>query len=120
MTTSYDVAQCLLKEQCLGKIFGWSSTQCSRRTVEEKFPCVPPHSPFVQILQVSNCHWITVSNIDAKHDHDGTAVSHSSDTVRVYDSGVGLSVALSTQLNVCQFWKPSTYRIQFDIMNVLP
>ena len=33
---------------------------------------------------------------------------------------VGLSVALSTQLNVCQFWKPSTDRIQFDIMNVLP
>ena len=42
------------------------------------------------------------------------------DTVHIYDSGMGLSLALSTQLDICQFWKPSPDRIQFDIMNVLP
>ena len=113
------VAQHLMKEQSQGRIHGWSSTQCSKRSIRGKFPLVPPNSAFIQILQVSECHWITVSNIDANGSNDAV-VSHSFNAVRIYDSGVGLSIAPSTQQDICQFWKPYPDKIHFDIMNVLP
>ena len=30
--------------------------------MQEKFPTIPPNSEYIQIFQVANCHWITVSN----------------------------------------------------------
>ena len=93
---------------------GWNSPQCTKRSVAEKFPPVPAHSLFVQILQVGGCHWIAATNIDAKN----SVSSYSSNTVRIYDSGMSLDVPLSTQLDICQFWKPSADRVIFDTMNV--
>ena len=108
------VAQQLLKQQCQGKVFGWASPQCSRRSVPDKFPPVPEHSLFVQILNIGGCHWLTTTNIDTNIKY----ASSGANTVRIYDSGMSLNIPLSTQLDICQFWKPSADRVCFDIMNV--
>ena len=104
-------AQVLLKKQSDG-ICGWKSTQCSKRVGEEKFPRIPQGAPFVQILHVSNNHWITVSNIK-----QGTHTPYP-DVVRVYDSGWSPNISLETKELICNFLKPEKDVIFFDIMNV--
>ena len=106
-------AQHLLRDQCKG-VFGWSSPQCTKRSVAEKFAPIPAKSLFVQILHVGGCHWITSTNVDAQ----GGNLSYSPNTVRVYDSMMNLEVSLATQLDICQFLKPEADRIIFDVMNV--
>ena len=73
------VAQQLLKQQCQGKVFGWASPQCSRRSVPDKFPPVPEHSLFVQILNIGGCHWLTTTNIDTNIKY----ASSGANTVRI-------------------------------------
>ena len=80
------VAQKLLQQLCNGKVFGWNSPQCSRREVQEKFPTIPPNSEYIQIFQVANCHWITVSNVNVSGKAPNT------DTVSIYDSGLSRNV----------------------------
>ena len=46
-----------------GKVFGWQSTQLSKR--EELFKPIPS-GPFIQILHISNCHWVVASNVNSK------------------------------------------------------
>ena len=55
-------AQKLLEAQTRGKVFGWQSTQLSKR--KGLFVVVPRCSPFVQILHVGKCHWLTTSNVN--------------------------------------------------------
>ena len=57
---------------------------------EEKFPPVPQNSSFIQVLNVANCHWITVSNIDIR------GKMYYNDAVCVYDSGIA-HVSFSTK-----------------------
>ena len=54
-------AQSLLSLQTKGKVFGWQSTQLSKR--EGLFKVIPPGA-FVQILHISECHWAVASNVD--------------------------------------------------------
>ena len=71
-------SQCLLREQSSGRIDGWKSTQCSKRS--EKFPCLPANCAFVQVVHVAGNHWITTSNVNP---NDNT---HYRDRVSIYDS----------------------------------
>ena len=103
-------AQTLLKKQSRGTIGGWRSTQCSKRV--EKFPVVPPNSPFIQILHVNNNHWITVSNII-----DVTKKTHKIDAVRIYDS-LYLQISLGTKEDICSFLRPPKKTLMFDVMNI--
>ena len=73
-----EAAQTLLCKQSEGKIFGWQSTQCSRRS--QGFNLLPPRCAFIQVLHVQGNHWILVSNVTSG---DG---SRSIDSVGVYDS----------------------------------
>ena len=57
-------AQFLIQKQSNGKIFGWKSTQCTKR--KEKFPPLPPNSSFVQVMHVANSHYIVASNINVR------------------------------------------------------
>ena len=60
--TIMDAAQTLLKELTKGQISGWQTTlYCQRLTM---FETIPHGFPFVQIMHVSNSHWITVSNVN--------------------------------------------------------
>ena len=102
--------QSLLSLQTKGKVFGWQSTQLSRR--EGLFKPLPP-GPFVQILHISECHWAVVSNIDV-HTEGG---SHN-DTVGVYDSARPSSISDRTKMAVCSFFKCSSDALHFDLVNV--
>ena len=81
---------------------------------EEKFPPIPEGVPFIQILHVSKNHWITVSNINIKHN---TPTAYP-DTVRIYDSGWAPNISLHTKEIICHFVKPKKDVLFFDIMNV--
>ena len=61
-----------------GKSFGCQSTQFSKR--EGLFVVV--RSPFVQILHVGKCHWLTTSNVNV---HGRASYK---DAISVYDSGM--------------------------------
>ena len=102
-------AQSLLQKQSNGKIFGWKSTQCTKR--KEKFPPLPPNSSFVQVMHVANCHYIVASNINVREN------THYTDTVCIYDSGL-YPVTLSVKQDICQFMKPKSDTIRFDLMNI--
>ena len=77
-------AQQLLKQQSKGKVLGWASPQCRKRSVVDKFPPVPEHSFFIQILHTCDSHWVTVTNIEGN-------------TVEVHDSQINLDVSQSTK-----------------------
>ena len=55
------------------------------------FLSVPPSSPFIQILRVDGCHWITVSNIDILNG------SQRSDSVMIYDSATLARLSLAVK-----------------------
>lgn len=107
-------AQNMLSAQTKGKINGWQSTQCSKR--EDLFSVVPSSSPFIQLLHVGSCHWITVSNVNVHDSHCGCFC----DIIGVYDSLrptiVHSDIKKST--SVCSFFKCSSDTLRFDIMNV--
>ena len=90
-------AQCLLRDQSIGRIYGWKSTQCAKRA-GEKFPSLPPDCAFVQILHVGGNHWITTSNVDPLVQN-----AHYRDAVAIYDSIFTLRVRASTKQTICQF-----------------
>ena len=50
----------------------------------DKFPPVPEHSLFVQILNIGGCYWLTTTNIDTNIKY----ASSGANTVRIYDSGM--------------------------------
>ena len=102
-------AQSLLHEHTKGTIFGWQSTQCSNR--EKLFNPVPPRTPFIQVLHVGNCHWITTSNVT----HEGGSIS---DAVNIYDSGRATTVTSEVKKLICSFFKSSSDSIHFDLMNI--
>jgi hypothetical protein len=105
-------AQKLLEAQTRGKVFGWQSTQLSKR--KGLFVVVPRCSPFVQILHVGKCHWLTTSNVNV---HGGASYI---DTVCIYDSGRPTTVSTDVTRSVCSFYKCLGERVRFDIMNVSP
>ena len=70
-------AQKLLQDQSEGCILGLQSPQLAKSL---NFTEVPPRSKFLQVLHVSDSHWILTSNIDIQQD------CCLDDTVFIYDS----------------------------------
>ena len=101
-------AQSLLCEQSKGQILGWKSTQCSKRA--NLFPKLPADCKYVQILNVSGCHWATVSNM--KVPGDGIFW----DSTCIYDS-LFSSVSNDTMNQICSFVLPKCSSMRFDLMN---
>ena len=58
-------AQKLLQDQSEGCILGLQSPQLAKSL---NFTEVPPRSKFLQVLHVSDSHWILTSNIDIQQD----------------------------------------------------
>ena len=66
----------------------------TRTTSKPKsFLSVPPSLPFIQILHVDGCHWITVSNIDILNG------SQRSDSVMICDQTHWILIWLMSTLN---------------------
>lgn len=98
----------MLRAQTEGKFFGWQSTQCAKR--DGLFAEVPPFSPFIQILHVGKCHWVTTSNLNVA---DGSCYK---DTICVYDSAKPTSVHPDIKKSVCSFYKCRSDILRFDII----
>ena len=103
-------AQSLLSLQTMGKVFGWQSTQLSKR--EGLFKQIP-QGPFVQILHISDCHWAVASNVDV-HSVGG----FHNDVVGIYDSARPSDVGDSVKRMICSFFKCSSDAIHFDLVNI--
>ena len=101
-------AQLLLSQQSKGKITGWQHTQCAKT----RFKALPRRSTFIQILHVSNCHWILVSNVNPK---DGSGFFNS---VGIYDSNRMMYVEKALKNEICSFVKPTCDVYTFDVMNI--
>ena len=107
-----NAAQTLLQAKTENRIFGFQSTQLSKR--EGLFVHVPPNRPFIQVLHVAKCHWLTTSNVNV---HGGACYK---DIIGVYDSGRPKAVSGEITNSVCSFFKCTSDVIRFDIMNVIP
>lgn len=103
-------AQSLLASETKGKIFGFQSTQLSKKGAT--FKPVPPGA-FIQILHIAQCHWAVVSNIDVK----AVGGSHN-DVVGIYDSGSSSKVTTEVKETICSFFKCSSDDLYFDLINV--
>ena len=100
-------AQSVLKQQCQGKIDGWMNTQLTKR--KKLFNPIHPSTDFVQVLHVSESHWLTVSNI---------SLAKTKDRILVYDSSLPTSLKLPTKKAICSIVKPATDIFNFDIVDV--
>ena len=82
-------AQNLLSKQSQGRIIGWQHTQCAKTA----FSALPAKATFIQILHVSGCHWIMVSNVNPKGGafHDSVGIYDSCHT-RFGQSSIGSSL----------------------------
>ena len=102
-------AQLLLKELSKDEIKGWQSPQlCKTKAL---FSPLSPYSPFVQVLHVSQNHWITVSNM-----MQGGKISH--DSVFVYDSLLPNVTKMDTKKQICSFLRPQSKTVRFELMNI--
>ncbi len=103
-----NAAQMILKKQFGSDIAGWQSPQCSKKV--SLYKVVLDSMPFIQILNVSQCHWIVVSNMPFKKNND---------CVYIYDSLLMTKISDSLVTTVCSFFKcHSTDRLHFDVVNV--
>ncbi len=103
-------AQVLLKQQ-FPTLTGFMSPQLSKR--KELFTPVLRNTSFIQVLNIGESHWITVSNIDpCNHTLSNSAVS-------VYDSGSPARVNRETRRMICSIMKPATDQLHFDLINIM-
>lgn len=102
-------AQKLLSKQVGGAIHGWQSTQCCKRP--NLFSTIPYKSAFIQILNVGDIHWITVSNILAEG-------RHFNDVVYLFDSMRSSKVTPTIKKQICSFMRPSVDELEVLIVDV--
>ncbi len=76
------------------------------------FRQIQHNGPFIQIINVDQCRWVTVSNIDVK------SGCHFSDTVCIYDSARPQTISRTLITQVCSFFKSTSDILHFKIMNV--
>ena len=107
--------QCLLEKQTAGKIYGWQSTQFSKR--KGLFHQVPPGSPFIQLLHVDNNHWVATSNLNF---HGKGSLK---DTICIYDSSHRSNITLESKKMMCSLLRSRSNSLQFDrsiFRNLMP
>ena len=102
-------AQSLLSNQTKGKVYGWQTTQLAREESKFKFRQIPLRMSFIQILHISECHWVVASNIDV-HSLGGRSCN---DTVALYDSARPICVN-----QTMSFLKNSADAVHLSIVNV--
>jgi len=103
-----NAAQMMLKKRFGSEIAGWQSPQCNKKV--SLFKVILDNVPFIQILNVSQCHWIVVSNMPFKKNND---------SIYIYDSLLMTKVSGSLVNTVCIFFKCHyTDRLHFDVINV--
>ena len=107
--------QLLLRKKVSGKVFGLQSTQHCRKI--GSFAEIPQGCAFIQILLVSNSHWITVSNIDTRSHHEDNFLP-TCNTIDLYDSLRPRTIDCSIMDMVCSFYKCPSDFINFDITNI--
>ena len=108
-------AQNLLSKQSQGRIIGWQHTQCAKTA----FSALPAKATFIQILHVSGCHWIMVSNVNPKGGafHDSVGIYDSRHT-RFGQSSIGSSLLeLSTGVQTVREF-PNTRKRQAIKRNI--
>lgn len=105
-----NAVQCLLRNQTEGKLLGWQNTQLEKC---DAFKLVPSHSPFIQILHVSECHWAVVSNLKVKER------GPCKESITYYDSLLPGNVTPQVRKTVCSFFKSDSSVIHFDIANIM-
>lgn len=103
-------AQSLLAFQTKGKIFGFQSTQLSKK--ESLFKPIPSGA-FIQIIHIADCHWGVASNINVQ-----SAGGWHNDAVGIYDSGRPSNVTNTVKKMICSFFKCSSDALRFDLINV--
>ena len=106
-------AQTILQRQSEGRLEGWKSPQQSKR--KQLFDPVRPNAPFVQILHVSGCHWMTVSNVCFAREMRSFK---DNDTVVIYDSALPTSLDLASKKAICSIMQPRVETLSFNVSNV--
>ena len=111
LTDSIIVAvQNLLKKQTEGKVVGFQSTQLSK--TKELFKPIPLGVPFIQVLNIDENHWLTVSNVKSstKHVYDNT--------VNIYDSYSPKSMlSLTAVKSICSFLRSPAKTLLFEYVD---
>ena len=107
MTASLMLLKQILSRQSK-KILGWQNTQC----VNVGFKQLPPRAAYIQVLHVSGCHWVTVSNLNPK---DGSC---SFNSASIYDSIRPMSITLNLKKQICSFTRPTSEAFVFELMNI--
>ena len=106
-----NASQNLLEAQCSCRgIIGFQNTQLSKTQGFKPMQ----FSPFVQLLHVGECHWVTVSNIDLRSEG-----AYFNNFAQIYDSFVPSSITRQTMINVCSIMKTRKKEIHFDLVNVM-
>ena len=104
-------SQNLLEAQCSCRgIIGFQNTQLSKTQGFKPMQ----FSPFIQLLHVGECHWVTVSNIDLRSEG-----AYFNNFAQIYDSFVPSSITRQTMINVCSIMKTRKKEIHFDLVNVM-
>lgn len=91
-------------------IYGWQSPHL----VKTSFKVLPPTCKYIQVLNVHQSHWITISNISV---HDDT---RSSNSVSINDSNFHSRPSPSTRMQICLLVKPMCNVFKFDVLNTMP
>ncbi len=76
-----------------------------------KFKPVKATSPFVQILNINNNHWVTVTNKVGDHVFN--------DNVFIYDSLLPHEITVTLKKQVCTFFKVATKQLTFNVVDVM-
>ena len=102
-----NAAQKLLQRLSNDTIKGWQSPQLCKT----QFVPLPPFARFVQILHVSEDHWVTVTNI-----RPGGTISN--DTAFIYDSLLRKGLRMETKKQIASFMRPKAQLLWFELMNI--
>ena len=100
-------AQTILKREN-NNFHGLQSPQCGRALTFKALS----REKYVQVLHVSNSHWITVSNVNILN-------APEFDSVFVYDSMLPTKVDMNIKKQVCSLAKHSCSTLNFNIVNVM-
>ena len=102
-----NAAQKLLQRLSNDAIKGWQSPQLCKT----QFVPLPPFARFVQILHVSEDHWVTVTNI-----RPGGTISN--DTAFIYDSLLRKGLRMETKKQIASLMRPKAQLLWFELMNI--
>ena len=75
------------------------------------FDVVPYKAPFIQVLNVNDTHWVTVSNILAQG-------RHLNDAVYIFDSIRSSKVAATIKAQICSIMRPGVPKLDLLLVDM--